>query len=125
MSRSVSETSLSIFTIGVCCGALATGAAFFAFHWKPGHSTVTNHVGDKSLALSSSNISAGKLDLEDMVVSEHLSRNLHFFGEDVMKKLMGSYVVVVGLGGVGSHAAHLLLRSGVGHLKLVDFDQVR
>lgn len=26
--------------------------------------------------------------------------------------------------GVGSHAAHLLLRSGVGKLRLVDFDQV-
>ena len=26
--------------------------------------------------------------------------------------------------GVGSHCAHLLLRSGVGHLRLVDFDQV-
>lgn len=26
--------------------------------------------------------------------------------------------------GVGSHAAHLLLRSGVGRLRLVDFDQV-
>lgn len=28
------------------------------------------------------------------------------------------------LQGVGSHAAHLLLRSGVGKLRLVDFDQV-
>lgn len=26
--------------------------------------------------------------------------------------------------GVGSHAAHLLLRSGVGKLRLIDFDQV-
>lgn len=36
-----------------------------------------------------------------------------------------SYVVVIGLGGVGSHAASMLLRSGVGRLLLVDFDQVR
>ncbi len=28
------------------------------------------------------------------------------------------------LQGVGSHAAHLLLRSGLGRLRLVDFDQV-
>ena len=27
------------------------------------------------------------------------------------------------LQGVGSHAAHLLLRSGVGRLRLIDFDQ--
>lgn len=26
--------------------------------------------------------------------------------------------------GVGSHAAHMLIRSGVGKLRLVDFDQV-
>jgi tRNA A37 threonylcarbamoyladenosine dehydratase len=31
---------------------------------------------------------------------------------------------VVGLGGVGSHCAHLLARSGVGKLRLIDFDQV-
>ena len=31
---------------------------------------------------------------------------------------------MVGLGGVGSHAAHMLARSGVQHLRLVDFDQV-
>lgn len=30
----------------------------------------------------------------------------------------------VPLQGVGSHAAHLLLRSGVGRLRLIDFDQV-
>ena len=33
-------------------------------------------------------------------------------------------VVVVGLGGVGSHAAQLLVRGGVRRLRLVDFDQV-
>lgn len=40
------------------------------------------------------------------------------------KKVTSSYVVVIGLGGVGSHAASMLLRSGVGRLLLVDFDQV-
>lgn len=32
--------------------------------------------------------------------------------------------VVAPVQGVGSHAAHLLLRSGVGRLRLIDFDQV-
>ena len=36
----------------------------------------------------------------------------------------GPLVVVVGLGGVGSHAAHLLLRGGIRRLRLIDFDQV-
>ena len=33
-------------------------------------------------------------------------------------------MVVIGLGGVGSHTAHLLLRCGVRRMRLVDFDQV-
>ena len=36
----------------------------------------------------------------------------------------GRLVVVIGLGGVGSHAAHLLLRGGIRRMRLVDFDQV-
>lgn len=51
-------------------------------------------------------------------------RNVQFFGLESQRKVSGSYVVVIGLGGVGSHAAAMLLRSGVGRLLLVDFDQV-
>ncbi|TYH88700.1 hypothetical protein ES332_D01G206600v1 [Gossypium tomentosum] len=36
-----------------------------------------------------------------------------FFGLDSQQKVTSSYVVVIGLGGVGSHAASMLLRSGV------------
>lgn len=53
-----------------------------------------------------------------------ISRNIQFFGLESQKKVSESYVVVIGLGGVGSHAASMLLRSGVGRLLLVDFDQV-
>jgi molybdopterin/thiamine biosynthesis adenylyltransferase len=62
--------------------------------------------------------------LKDEIVSEHLTRNIQFFGLESQHKVTGSYVVVIGLGGVGSHAASMLLRSGVGKLLLVDFDQV-
>lgn len=31
---------------------------------------------------------------------------------------------MVGLGGVGSHCAHMLVRSGIGKIRLIDFDQV-
>ena len=41
-----------------------------------------------------------------------------------MERLQGSLVVVMGLGGVGSFAAEALVRSGVGRLRLVDFDEV-
>ncbi|WMV31047.1 hypothetical protein MTR67_024432 [Solanum verrucosum] len=50
--------------------------------------------------------------------------NIQFFGLEAQQKVTASYVVVIGLGGVGSHAASMLLRSGVGRLLLVDFDQV-
>lgn len=39
-----------------------------------------------------------------------------------MAKIRSSYVIVVGCGGVGSWAATMLLRSGVGHLLLIDYD---
>ncbi|KMS97423.1 hypothetical protein BVRB_5g127040 [Beta vulgaris subsp. vulgaris] len=69
--------------------------------------------------------SQGAPDLsQDEIVSEQLTRNIQFFGLDSQQKVTGSFVVVIGLGGVGSHAAALLLRSGVGRLLLVDFDQV-
>ena len=51
-------------------------------------------------------------------------RNIQFFGLEFQQKVTASYVVIIGLGGVGSHAASMLLRSGVGRLLLVDFDQV-
>ncbi len=37
---------------------------------------------------------------------------------------MGSHVMVIGLGGVGSWAAEMVLRSGVGELTIVDFDEI-
>ncbi|XVF28853.1 hypothetical protein REPUB_Repub15cG0067800 [Reevesia pubescens] len=67
---------------------------------------------------------AGLNLLSDEIVCEQLTRNIQFFGLDSQQKVTTSYVVVIGLGGVGSHAASMLLRSGVGKLLLVDFDQV-
>ena len=58
------------------------------------------------------------------IFKEQFARNEAFFGSDGQKKVHGAFVVVVGLGGVGSHAAHMLARSGVRKLRLVDFDMV-
>ncbi|KAK0537554.1 hypothetical protein OC842_001607 [Tilletia horrida] len=41
-----------------------------------------------------------------------------------MPAIRSAFVIVVGVGGVGSHAALALLRSGIAHLRLIDFDQV-
>ena len=46
------------------------------------------------------------------------------FGDESVQKLANSNVLVVGVGGVGAYAAEMLVRSGVGHLTLVDGDVV-
>lgn len=45
-------------------------------------------------------------------------------GDDMMKKLFNSHVMVIGLGGVGSWAAESLARSGVGRITIIDFDEI-
>lgn len=42
-----------------------------------------------------------------------------------LARLQRARVVVIGLGAVGGYATEALARAGVGHLRLVDFDEVR
>eukprot|EP01031_Cornospumella_fuschlensis_P027293 gene27293-32965_t len=77
--------------------------------------------GSSSVTLTSSE---QREDCPEEIKQELLARVCSFFGEDGLKKLRSSFVIVVGLGGVGSHCAHMLARSGVGRLRLIDFDQV-
>ncbi len=46
------------------------------------------------------------------------------YGEEPFRRLKEMHVCVIGLGGVGSWAAEALARSGVGHLTLIDFDEI-
>ncbi|HPT06915.1 MAG TPA: tRNA threonylcarbamoyladenosine dehydratase [Candidatus Omnitrophota bacterium] len=46
-------------------------------------------------------------------------------GKKKLKQLQHSFVVVVGLGAVGSYALEALARAGVGKFRLVDFDIIR
>lgn len=84
----------------------------------------------------------GRRKTSEVIVRESLARNYVFFGEEGMEKIRESFVVVVGLGGVGvrpalafggveligllvqSAAATMLVRSGVKKIRLIDFDQV-
>lgn len=45
-------------------------------------------------------------------------------GDEGLAKLRGAKIAVVGCGGVGSHCAAALARSGASHIRLIDFDQV-
>lgn len=58
------------------------------------------------------------------LILEQLARNRVFLKDDGLKKLREAFVIVIGCGGVGSHCTAALTRSGVTHIRLVDFDQV-
>ncbi len=45
-------------------------------------------------------------------------------GEEAFERITRSFVMVVGLGAVGSYAVEGLARAGVGRLRVVDFDKV-
>ncbi|GJJ71963.1 tRNA threonylcarbamoyladenosine dehydratase [Entomortierella parvispora] len=66
----------------------------------------------------------GALEMDEELVKEQLARNIAFLGEEGVEKLRNSFVIIVGAGGVGSWAASMLVRSGVGKIRLIDFDQV-
>jgi len=54
----------------------------------------------------------------------HHHRTVLFYGDDGFARIRAAKVTIVGLGGVGGHAAVNLARSGIGGLRLVDFDTV-
>ena len=45
-------------------------------------------------------------------------------GEDGIKKLTNSNVIIFGIGGVGSYVAESFARSAIGRITLVDFDEI-
>lgn len=53
-----------------------------------------------------------------------LSRSQLLFGSDAMTRLAQSRAIIFGVGGVGSWCAEALVRSGIGHLTIVDADCV-
>jgi tRNA threonylcarbamoyladenosine dehydratase len=53
-----------------------------------------------------------------------MSRSELLMGEEPIKKLMNSHVLIAGLGGVGGICAEMLARAGVGKLTIVDADVV-
>ncbi len=55
---------------------------------------------------------------------DQFNRTKLLIGEDGFEKLKAARVAVVGLGGVGSYAVEALVRAGIGHFLIVDFDVV-
>lgn len=73
-----------------------------------------------------------EISKENQFVIEENNYTLHrrfdrmgrLVGDDNMKKLFNSHVMIIGLGGVGSWAAESIARSGVGKITLIDFDEI-
>lgn len=57
-------------------------------------------------------------------MNEINSRSELLWGKDFQKTLSTKHVAIIGLGGVGSYACEALVRSGVGKVTLIDFDEV-
>lgn len=53
-----------------------------------------------------------------------LSRTQLMLGDEMVEKLMGKNVLIVGLGGVGGICAEMIVRAGIGKLTIVDNDTV-
>lgn len=57
-------------------------------------------------------------------MKHQFSRNQLLIGEEGLEKLRNTTVLILGVGGVGTFSAESLARSGVGHIILVDKDEV-
>ena len=57
-------------------------------------------------------------------MAEWLSRTERLIGKDNTDKLASARVAVFGIGGVGGFTVEALVRSGVGHIELIDHDTV-
>ncbi|UWG98112.1 tRNA threonylcarbamoyladenosine dehydratase [Dehalobacter sp. DCM] len=57
-------------------------------------------------------------------MQNQFSRTELLIGQEGLLKLQNSKIIIFGLGGVGSYTAEALVRAGVGHFKLVDFDEI-
>ena len=60
----------------------------------------------------------------DRIWTERFAGIDRLYGRGALSRFRGSRVAVVGLGGVGSWAAEALARTGIGHLALIDADDL-
>lgn len=99
--------------------AALTAALVELWHWY-----YPSGAGRKLLKSEKIGQKTRKLHYSEELIREQLARNYAFLKEDGMEKVRSQRVVIVGCGGVGSWVATMLVRSGIGKIRLIDFDQV-
>ncbi|EXJ92069.1 hypothetical protein A1O3_00619 [Capronia epimyces CBS 606.96] len=87
----------------------------------PVRETITTKEDERAAVIAAR---ARKGDYDEELILEQLARNRVFLKDDGLAKVRNAFVVVVGLGGVGSHCVAALARSGVSRIRIIDFDQV-
>ena len=128
--ESKQSSSLPAAALGVVFGSVVTLAVSAWWQQRRGHPQQRNHT-DNSQPSASSHAAASTTNsrrhhdsIPIELRQEQISRHTLYFGADGMQALQQARVCVVGVGGVGSHAATALARSGLGYLRMVDFDVV-
>jgi tRNA A37 threonylcarbamoyladenosine dehydratase len=58
-------------------------------------------------------------------MDKRFSRTALLLGNENIKRLIEARVAVFGLGGVGAYTAEALVRSGIGFIRVVDFDTAK
>lgn len=58
-------------------------------------------------------------------MQDTFSRLQLLIGDDGLRRLQSARILLLGVGGVGSWTAETLVRSGIGHLTIVDYDIVK
>lgn len=61
---------------------------------------------------------------EEKLIKKRFGGVFRLYGPDGFERISKAHVVIIGVGGVGSWAAEMLARSGVGKITLVDLDDV-
>lgn len=55
---------------------------------------------------------------------QNFEREIRLIGSERLERLQNSTVLIMGVGGVGSYAAEAIARAGVGHITVMDGDQI-
>ncbi len=63
-------------------------------------------------------------DLDNVDVARRFGGVSRLYGPDGLQRLQASHVCVIGIGGVGSWVVEALARNAVGHITLVDLDNI-